>query len=859
MKSIIKQVLPHIISIAAFIIVASTYFYPAWEGKALQGEDAVGSHGWHREKKDSQKYEKETVLWNNALFSGMPDLIFTKFKGASALRKIYNLPQKIGIPIEISSIFWYMLGFYILLTSLGIKPLISAGGSIAFSLSTYYIIIILAGHYMKVDTLALIPPTLAGIFLCFKRKYLWGFILTAFFLAFQINMAHIQMIYYFMISLIILGFIEFYFHLKKKQLKQFAITVAVLIGAALMGIAPNSAKLITYYKYNDFSIRGSSELSIGNEGVKTEKGLDRDYINMWSSGVDEAMMVIVPNVKGGSTGMIKQNADLLKKVPRQYRETIGNMNQYWGNQPFSGGPNYLGIIFVFLFMLGVFLIPGRFKLAALLPVILFFLLSMGGNLSAFTDLFIDYVPMYNKFRTPVSILAVAAIWVGLLAIYTLSKIYTDPSLLEKKKKVPGLKKEQPIYLLVSAGFSAFLLLNIALPELFNTYISNAELNQFASIRSQQNVGSQLDTIINALMDFRISVFRAELWRTLLFVAGISVLLFLYAKGKLKQNIMVAAIMLLAVIDFWGTSRRYVSLDHFRKKGNAVKQAYQLSDIDRQIYGLEQIANPELPGKIKELESKFKPSTKEEKEQLLTYAINKYNHYRVFNLTKSPFQENITTNAHSSIGGYHAAKLRRYQDMIEQHIGKMNIGVLNMLDTKYIINQNGLQQNPGAMGAAWFVDSVKWVDNANDEILALNEIDVTKTAVLRNENKDKIKLGSGTSGKNEIELSEYSPDYLVYTTNTTADKLAVFSEVYYPDWKVYIDGKESEQFTANYILRSMMIPAGKHKIEFKFHPDYYYKSNTFAQLAYYFLLLVIIGAVAFELYRNRNKLKELQTN
>ncbi|MEN8122834.1 MAG: YfhO family protein [Bacteroidota bacterium] len=857
MKSILKSILPHILSILSFVIIASAYFHPAWEGKSLQGEDIVGSYGLNREKKDFQKYEDKTVLWNEAVFSGMPDLVFSRFKGASGLRKIYDWPRRMGMPREVASIMWYMIGFYILLVSLGIKPFISAGGAIAFSLSSYYIIIILAGHFMKVDTLALVPPTLAGILLCFNRKYLWGFLLTSFFLAFQINMAHIQMIYYFLISLGILGLVEFYFHLKEKKLKQFAISVAVLIGAAIMGIAPNSAKLLTYYKYNDYSIRGSSELTIGKEDVKTDKGLDKDYINAWSSGVDEAIMIIAPNVKGGSTGSIKQDRDLLKKVPRQYRETIGNFNQYWGNQPFSGGPNYLGIIFIFLFVLGAFLIPGRLKIAAIAPVILFFFLSMGGNFSAFTDLFIDYVPMYNKFRTPVSILALAAIWVGMWAIFTLYKVYSEPSLLEKRKKIFLFKKEQPVYLLVSAGFLLFLLINIALPELFNNYISNNEQNQFNSLRNQPNVGNQLDNIIAALVDFRIGIFRAELWRTFLFVAALTALLFAYAKGKLKATVVIATVLTLAVIDFWGTSRRYVSLDHFHKKGNAVKQAYQLTDTDHQIYRLEQAANPELPGKIEELKTRFKPTNAKEKERLITYATNKYNHYRIFNLARSPFNENITTNAHNSVGGYHAVKLRRYQDMIEHHIGKMNISVLNMLNTKYIINQNGLQRNPGAMGAAWFVDSVKWVDNPNDEILALNEIDVTRTAVLRTDNKDKT--GETGSGTGEIKLTEYSPDYLVYTTKTNASKLAVFSEVYFPDWEVYIDGEQSTLFPANYILRGMMVPAGEHKIEFKFNPEYYYKSNNFAQIVYYLLLLIITGAIAYEIYRNRNKIKELKTS
>ncbi|MFV0590528.1 MAG: YfhO family protein [Draconibacterium sp.] len=856
MKPFLKQILPHIVSVATFIIVASTYFYPAWEGKSLQGEDVIGSFGSAREKKDFQHFEDETALWNGSIFSGMPDLIFSKFNGAYQLNALYSLPRKLGIPREVSSILWYMLGFYILLLTLGVKPYISAGGAIAFSLSTYYIIIIMAGHYMKVDTLAMIPPTLAGILLSFRKKYLWGFVLTAFFLAIQISMAHIQMMYYFLLSLIILGIIQFYFHLKEKKLKEFFIATAVLIAAAAMGIVPNSAKLITYYKYNDFSIRGKSELTIGQpENAPVSKGLDKDYINAWSSGVDEAMMIIVPNVKGGATGMVKANRDLLSKAPRQYRETIGNMNQYWGNQPFSGGPNYLGIIFVFLFVLGAFLIPGRFKLAALVPVILFLFLAMGGNFSAFTDLFIDYVPMYNKFRTPVSILAVSAIWLGLLAMFTLYKLYSSPEILDKKTKVPGLKNEVPTFLLVASLFAGFLLLNILLPNLFNSYISNTEANQFNAYRNQPNAAGQIDAILAALTEFRIGVFRADLWRSLIFVVLITAAIYLYKTKKLKANLLVASVVLLAVIDFWGISRRYVPLSHFAKTGAAVKQAHQLSDNDRQIYQMEMNRNLQTKEKIAELQSKFSPKNQEEQDRILTYAVNKYNHYRVFNIAGNPFNENVTANAHSSVGGYHAAKLRRYQDMIEQHIGKMHMPVLNMLDTKYMITQNGLQQNPGAMGAAWFVDSVKWVSNANDEILALNDIDVTSTAVIRDTDKALVSGLTGNNSGGTIELTSYSPDKLVYKTNTPADRLAVFSEVYFPDWRVFIDGTESKLFTANYILRGMMVPKGEHTIEFVFHPDYYYSWNKLAQIAYYILLVILLGAVGFEAFKNRDKLLE----
>jgi len=855
MKSILKKIYPHLISLLAFITVSSVYFYPAWEGKSLQGEDVVGSYGSAREKRDFNYFEGVNPIWNGSIFSGMPDLIASSnFKGATALKSVYYLPLRMGIPREVASVFWYMLGFYILLITLGVRPLISAGGAIAFSISTYYIIIIMAGHYMKVDTLAMIPPTLAGVLLCFKRRYLWGFILTTFFLVIQINMAHIQMMYYFLISLIILGFIEFYFHLKEKKLKDFFISFAVLFASVVMAVAPNSAKLITYYKYNDLSIRGKSELTINQpEDAPVSEGMDKDYINMWSSGIDESMMVIVPNVKGGSTGMVKSNRSLLNKVPRQYRETIGSMNQYWGNQPFSGGPNYLGIIFVFLFVLGAFLIPGRFKLAALIPVILFFFLSMGGSFPAFTNLFIDYLPMYNKFRAPVSILALAAMWLGLLAIYTLYKMYSSPDILNKKTKIPGLNREFPSYLLVASLFAGFLLVNILLPNLFNSYISDAESAQFSSFRNQPNAARQIDAILAALTEFRIGVFRSDLWRSLIFILLITVSVYLYKTKKLKANLFVTAAVLLAIIDFWGVSRRYVPLSNFTKTGAAVKQAHQLTENDRKIYQLEIQQNPETTNRINEISEKFKPTNKEEQDRILTYAVNKYNHYRVFNIAGNTFNENVTSSAHNSIGGYHALKLHRYQDMIEQHIGKMNMSVLNMLDTKYFITQNGLQQNPDAMGAAWFVDSVLWVNNANDEILALNDIDVTNTAVIRDRDKNKLpNFSPGDGGK--IELINYSPDNLTYKTSNSVGQLAVFSEVYFPDWKVFVDGVENDLFEVNYILRGIVVPEGEHTIEFKFHPDYFYTYNKLSQLSFYFLILILLTALGLEVYREQVKFK-----
>ncbi len=853
-KAIFNKALPHIIAIVAMLIVSSAYFYPAWEGKTLQGEDIVGTYGQSREKRDFNFYEnKGTILWNGSIFGGMPDFIGAPYKGATYLKQVFNIPQKLGLPREVASVFWYMLGFYILMISLGASPKISAGGAIAYALTSYYIIIILAGHFMKVFTLALIPPTLAGVILCFKKKYIWGFILIAFFLAMQITMAHIQMIYYFMLTLLIFGAVELIYQIREKTVLQFAKTMAVVIAAAILAIAPNYSRLINYYKYNDQSIRGNSELTLGKEDVQTKSGLDKDYINSWSSGVDESMMVIVPNVKGGITGQIASDRELLNKVPRNYRSILGNFNKYWGNQPFTGGPNYLGVVFVLLFLIGVFTIKDRLKIQLLIPILLFFLLSMGGNFSAFTDLFIYYVPLYNKFRAPVSILALDAILVSFFAVFTLYKLIKNNEILEKKATLSILKKPKPVYLLVSAGMILFLLVNVAFPELFNSYISDVEQNQFASLRNQPNVASQLDGIIASLTQFRIGVFRADLWRAIIFTLLVTTILFLYSQKRINKNVVIIGITLLAVIDFWGVSRRYVPLESFSRK-SFVKEAYQLTNADKQIYQRQLNLVPGLQEKLNEAEKKYNPKNEEEKQRLETYIINKYSHYRVLNTTQSTFQENITTNAHRSVGGYHAVKLRRYQDLIEQQISKMNRPVLNMLNTKYFITPNGLQINPEAMGVAWFVDSVRWVDNANDEMLALDNTDVKTTAVIRSESQNRIPAFSSEHVLEEdlISLDNYEPDKAEYTVNTPVDKLVVFSEVYYPDWKVFIDGKESELFRANYILRAVVVPQGKHKVEFIFHPDHFYSSEKISQIAFILLIAALLFAVAWSIYQGRKK-------
>ena len=857
MKPLLKKISPHIISLIIIVFVSSIYFSPAWQGKSLQRDDIVKGRGSISEKIRYRTYENKETLWNNTIFSGMPEFLGAKYNGGTNLMKVWSIPSKLGIPLEVSFLVWYMLGFYILLIAMNVNPWLALAGAISFGLTSYNLVLINAGHFMKVRTIALIAPVLGGVFMIFRHKYIVGFALTAFFLAMQINMGHVQMSYYFLLGLICIGFTQLYFHIKQKEILNFSKAIGFLLLAAILGVGPNYAKLYNYYKYNKQTIRGESELTIGkDETVKTTKGLDRDYINMWSSGKAESMMLFAPNTKGGASAYVKQNRDLLKEVDPRLRETIGNMNQYWGDQqPVSGGPNTAGAVIMVLFIVGLFIIKGPIKSGVLIAVILYIFLSWGEHFSIFTNLFIDYVPLYNKFRTPVSILGVGIIFITFFAFYTVSQIIKKPEILAKESKLKLGNKPVPIYVVAGLGFLLFLILNIIFPGLFNQFLNETELAMFNNARTQGNA-SQINLIINALKELRISVFRDEFLRTLFFAAATLLALILFKKKKINQNVLIIVVAALSIIDVWSIAQRYVNNDDFTKR-DLVTEEYRLSDFDKQIYALEIQENPELEEKINAAYQKIQPKTDAEKEDIQSYVINKNSFYRVYNLTQSPFQENYTANAHRSIGGYHAVKLRRYQDMIEHHIGKGNRKVLGMLNTKYIITQNGLQVNSDILGPVWFVDTVIWANNANEEILALNSFQLNQ-AIVSVKDKGLISAFEKADNEDKIELVESEPDYIKYHSSSNGNRLALFSEIYYPDWTVLIDGKNAEYFTANYILRGMIIPKGKHEVEFIFKPDYFYRSNTISTLMFFMLLVSLFGVIIFE-YLRRNKSTGIKTN
>lgn len=858
-KSIFKKILPHLIAVAAMFLVSSVYFFPAWEGETLRRDDIVKSHGGGRDRIQHRKYEDKQILWSNSRFSGMPDFMGAHYKSSTYLKKIHRIPQSLGVPVEVSFLFWYMLGFYILLIAFGVNPWLAAGGAVAFGLTSYNLIIIEAGHFKKVRTIAFLAPTLAGFLLTYRGKYLAGFILTAFFLALQITHDHIQMSYYLMLGFVCIGLVQLYYHVREKKVLKFTKSTGLLILAALLAVGPNYSKLSNIYRYSKESIRGKSELTIGNKAdVKTDSGLDRDYINMWSSGIPESMMLFAPKVKGGASGYVRQDRELLREVDNRFREIVGNMNQYWGNQAGSGGPNTSGPVLFFLFFTGLFLLKGPLKKGILISVLLYIFLSWGDNFSAFTNLFIDYVPLYNKFRAPVSILAVGVIFIAFWGIYTVAQILKNPELLDRESKIKAGKKNLPVYLATGLGFIAFLLLNLAFPNLFNSYISEAEMAMFDNYRAQaQGNAGQIDQIIEALKELRISVFRADMFRALLFSGAILMALVLFKKNKIGKNALIAIIAVLAVADVWSIGQQYVGADDFTKQ-NLIEQEYRLSETDKQIYAREIQENPGIREKIEEAYQKFQPENEVEREDIQKYVIQKNTFYRVLNLTTSTFQENMTSGSHRSIGGYSAAKLRRYQDLIEFHISKGNKQVLDMLNAKYIITQDGLQVNRNVTGPAWFVDTVLWAANPDEEISLLADFNASKEVVINQKYRELVGSVSPAKPGDSITLEVYEPDHLVYKSSASDKRIAVFSEVYYPDWDVTIDGEPADYFTANYTLRGMVIPPGEHQIEFKFNPAYYSVANKVSMVLLYVLILVVVAGTGYALYTEFKKGKNAES-
>ncbi|MCF8333448.1 MAG: YfhO family protein [Bacteroidales bacterium] len=810
MKNIdIKQFFPHITALVIFLLIALIYMNPVLSGKKVQQGDIANYKGMSKEIRDFRNETGEEPLWTNSMFGGMPAYQISIKYPSNWIDDVDEI-FRLGLPRPADYLWLNMVGFFILLLAMGVNPWLSIVGAIAYAFSSYFFIIIEAGHNSKAHAMTYMAPVLAGVILTYRGKYILGGILTMLFVALEVSCNHFQITYYLVIILIILGIGELVFHLKEKQTRHFLKATGILLVAGLIAIGPSITNILLTQEYSKHTIRGESELST-NKDNRTS-GLDKDYATRWSYGKEETFTLLIPNTKGGASGRIGQDPDNLKDVDNQrLKQIIGQQNHYWGNQPFTSGPVYVGAIIVFLFILGLFIVKGRLKWILLAATILSIMLSWGDNLMWFTNFWLENVPLYNKFRTVSMTLVIAELCIPVLAFMALYKIYRKPSIIREKQR------EFLIALGLTAGISLILYL---LPQTFFNFISEQEVNMFNQQKnSQPQYANQINLILEELKSVRVDIFKADAIRSFFFIILGAGLIFLYSLKKLKTKYLILGLGILITIDMWGVNKRYLNNDDFVSK-RVVNNPFQPTRADKQI--------------MKDDDPNF----------------------RVFNTTVSTFNDASTSYFHKSIGGYHGAKLRRYQELIDYHISKQNQNVLNMLNTKYfIVKENDgkpvARRNPGAMGNAWFVENYEIVANADEEINALNDFNPEKTAFVDKRFEERL---SGKSFEKDttasIELTHYEPNHLVYQSKTNKEQLAVFSEIYYPNgWQVYIDGEPADHFRVNYVLRAMVVPEGEHKIEFKFQPATYYTGENIALVSSILVLLLLAGGLYYEIRRN----------
>lgn len=834
-----KKLLPDLIAILAFVLLSFAYFFPAdIENRILFQHDTAAGAGAGQEVKEYYEQTGERSRWTNSLFGGMPMYqIAPSYDSTKSLQWVQKAYQ-LFLPDYVCLTFMLMLGFYILLRVFGIPVWLAGLGGIMWAFSSYFFILISAGHIWKFITLAYVPPTIAGIVLAYRGKLLWGGILTALFVALQITSNHVQMSYYFFF--VILFFVGAYFEKawRTKTLPQFFKASAVLIVAALVGIAANVSNLYHTYAYSKETMRGKSELvQTGDAAKQTSSGLDRDYITQWSYGIDETLTLLVPNFKGGASAALSQSETAMSKANPMYSSLYGSLTQYFGTQPMTSGPVYVGAFVLFLFVLGCFIVKGPLKWALIGATFFSIVLSWGKNFMPLTDFFIDYVPLYNKFRAVSSILVIAEFTIPLLAIFALKRLLEEPEILKQEKKPLGIS------LLLTAGIA--LLLAIAPGSIGSGYVPAQEAQMLQNAVNQQMIpANELSDILANLGEMRAELVSSDALRSFIIIGIGCSLLWLYASGKLRSSLTIAGITILCLADMWGVNKRYLNDAQF------------------------------VPHSIR-----TETFTKTNTDELILQDTSL--DYRVLNFATSTFDDNNTSYWHKSVGGYHPAKLRRYQEMIEHHIspemqatykaiatagGEMDsvdankFRILNMLNTKYFIFPAGQQRqtvpilNPHAYGNAWFVNKVQYVNNANEEIDALDSIIPTETAVVDARFKDVLK-GATESYKDSlssIRLTSYTPNRLTYETNNAQDGIAVFSEIYYPDgWHVTIDGQPAELARADYILRTMYVPAGQHTIEMRFDPTSLHVTEG---IAYGALALLVIGIIVAVLIAKRKYVK-----
>lgn len=787
-----KSMMPHLIAIAVFLGVSLAYFSPVLEGKKLYQSDKVNFVGMSKEIKDHRLDYGEEPLWTNSMFSGMPAYQISVVYGANLVKHVDKLFQGF-LPRPVGLVFLYLIGFYILLMSLKIDYRLAIVGAVAFAFSSYFFIILEAGHNTKAHAIGYMAPLLASVLMTMRGKWLTGGVLTALFTSLMLNANHLQITYYLVMLFLILGIIKLVEAVKENQLEPYLKSVGVLVLAGLLGASTNITRILTTYEYGEESMRGKSELT--NDLDNKTSGLDKDYATAWSYGKAESFTLLIPNFHGGASqgelGTDSETYQAIKQSP-QARTLIKQLPLYWGTQPFTSGPVYAGAIVCFLFVVGLFLLKGYMRWWIVITTILMLALGWGKNFMPLTEFFLEYFPGYNKFRAVSTTLVIVEFLLPLFGFVALHKLLEDS---DKSKNQKAIKWG----VIITGGLCFVFAL---MPTMFFDFVG-------ASDEQLKGMGWPVD----ALQSDRASLLSSDAWRSLMFILLSAAALWLYLSNTLKKQHVILIVGLLIVGDMWTVNKRYLDNEDFKSK-RKVAEPFSPSMADQQIL-----------------------------------ADNDPN-FRVFNTAVNSFNDASTSYYHKSIGGYHGAKLKRYQELIDAHISKGNINVLNMLNTKYFIvanqNQKVAQRNTTAHGNAWFVKEAQVVANADEELAALSTINTAEQAVVDTRYADLIPDFTMDSLAS-IQLTDYKANHLIYTANCTQDQLAVFSEIFYDKgWNAYLNGELVPHFRANYVLRAMSIPAGNHQIEFKFEPTTYNTGERISFAGSAVLLLLLLGVAYTEL-------------
>ncbi|MCB9015594.1 MAG: YfhO family protein [Lentimicrobiaceae bacterium] len=804
-----KQFIPHLTAIAVFLIIIFSYFSPLLEGKKLRQSDITQWKGMSKEIVDYRAKTGQEPLWTNSMFGGMPAYQISVEYSGNLMRYIDKV-MTLGLPHPAGLVFLYFIGFFILLMVLKVDPWLAIAGSLAFAFSSYFFIILEAGHNSKAHAIGYMAPVLAGIILTYRGRLMAGSLLTALFLSLELRANHMQITYYLLMVVLLLGIMQVAEAIAKKTIPAFLKATGVLVVAALLAVATNITNIWATWEYGKETIRGKSELT--HDKDNRTSGLDKDYATQWSYGKAESFSLMIPNVKGGGTESLGNNEKAMQKADPAFAQSIAGQNHYWGDQPFTSGPVYVGAIMIFLFILGLFILEGNLRWWLLSATVLSIMLAWGKNFMPLTDFFLHYVPGYNKFRAVSMILVIAELAIPILGILALNEIMKNPNIVKQKSK------QFYIALGLTAGLAFIFYL---LPQTFFSFLSQAESEAIAQQRASLESGqiAQFNGIVSNLEAVRISIFKSDAIRSFVFILLSAIVLWLYGQKKLNKTVLIVSVTLLIAADLIPVTHRYLNSENFVSKSK-VTNPFQPTEADMLI--------------MKDTDPDF----------------------RVFNMTVNPFQDASTSYFHKSIGGYHGAKLRRYQELIDNHIVKNNEAVLNMLNTKYFIvpdNQRRptLQINMQALGHAWFVNDFRMVDNADQENEALNNFDPAFTAIIDKRFKANLDgFRPTTDSTASIQLISYAPNKLVYKTSASASQLAVFSEIYYDKgWNAFIDGKPAPYFRANYVLRSMIIPAGNHEVEFRFEPQVYYTGEKVSFAGSLLLILLLLAYAGFEVSKS----------